>query len=62
MRGGSRPGAGRPKGAKNKAPARSMRQVTMRVDLWAEVDAALEARKMTRTEFFENAIEEELKK
>lgn len=56
--GGKRRGPGRPPGAPNKnpRPATEARQLTMRRELWEQVDAALEARGMSRTQFFEQAV------
>lgn len=56
--GGKRRGPGRPPGAPNKnpRPATEARQLTMRRELWEQVDAALESRGMSRTQFFEQAV------
>lgn len=53
-----RRGPGRPRGARNKSPrpATEARQLTMRRELWEQVDAALESRGMSRTQFFEQAV------
>ena len=63
-RGGYRPGAGRPKGSKDKKPRREptiSRQLTMTVASWEAADAQMAAESMGRQEFFEAAVTEYIK-
>ena len=63
--GGSRPGAGRPKGAKDKTPRNgepsTTRNLTMRVSVWALADSEMALRGLSRKEFFELAVKELVK-
>lgn len=61
--GGARPGAGRPKGAADKAPRKrkpptSTRQVTMPDEVWKLADEEMARRGMNRPQFFELAVRE----
>ena len=61
--GGDRQGAGRPKGATDKAPRKrkpptSTRQVTMPNDVWKLADEEMARRGMNRPQFFELAVRE----
>lgn len=62
-RGGSRPGAGRPKGARDSKPRRPpsvTRQVTMTAEAWALVDAVLATTGQSRMDFFEQLVRSRL--
>lgn len=60
--GGSRPGAGRPKGAKDKAPRcgepSTTRNLTMRASVWALAESEMALRGLSRKKFFELAVNE----
>ena len=61
--GGGRQGAGRPKGATDKAPRKrkaptATRQVTMPEDVWTLADEEMKRRGMKRAQFFELAVRE----
>lgn len=61
--GGARPGAGRPKGATDKAPRKrkaptSTRQVTMPDEVWRLADDVMARLGMSRPDFFELAVRE----
>lgn len=63
-RGGYRPGAGRPKGAKDKKPRSEptrARMLTMSVASWDAADAQMAADGMGRQAFFEAAVAEYIK-
>ncbi|GEM_PF-4042819 len=63
-RGGSRPGAGRPKGARDSKPRRPpsvTRQVTMSAEAWALVDTVLATTGQSRMDFFEHLIRTHLR-
>lgn len=56
--GGERVGAGRPKGAKNKHPniKKEKRLLTMRAEVWALADSLMARKRLTRPQFFEQAV------